>query len=103
MGKLKLIFVKKLMQIFVKTLTGKTVTLEVEAETTVADIKEQICLEEGIQFNHQKLIIGGKLIVENAHTVEKLELEENQTLDLVVVPVVPLPQWIQQLMSCPRN
>lgn len=72
------------MQIFVKTLTGKTVTLEVEQETSVAEMKDQICLEHGIQFAYQKLIIGGKLI-EDSQTVEGLEIEENQTIDLVVV------------------
>jgi small subunit ribosomal protein S27Ae len=38
------------MQIFVKTLTGKTITLEVEASDTVATVKQKIQDKEGERF-----------------------------------------------------
>merc|ERR1712080_755463 len=75
MGKIKvnnLIFEK--MQIFVKTLTGNTLTFEVESDMTVSEVKEQICLEQGISYCSQKIIVGGKL-VEDHMTIADLEID----------------------------
>ena len=47
-------------QLFVKTLTGKTITLEVERGDTIANIKEKIKARESIPAESQLLIFAGK-------------------------------------------
>lgn len=71
------------MQLFVKTLTGKTVSIEIEEGESIEDVKAKIAEKEGIPVEQQRLIFGGQQL-QDAKTIDDYDIGDDSTLHLVL-------------------
>lgn len=71
------------MQVFVKTLSGKTISVECEPDESIESLKEKIMAKEGVPADQQRIIFGGKQL-DTQKTLSDYDIDDDSTLHLVL-------------------
>lgn len=71
------------MQVFVRSLTGKTITIECEPNERILSIKQKLAAKENLNIDEQRLVFGGKQL-EDGQTLEDYGIEKDATIHLVL-------------------
>ena len=71
------------MQVFVKTLTGKTISVDVEPDESVESLKAKISEKEGVPVDQQRIIFGGKQL-DALKSLSDYDIDDDSTLHLVL-------------------
>jgi len=99
------------MQLFVKTLTGKTVSIDVEEGESIEEVKAKIAEKEGIPPEQQRLIFGGQQL-QDAKTLDDYDVGDDATLHLVLrlrggtpfsLPITPYLPDSEVDFGAPKN
>ena len=72
------------MQIFVKTLTGSIITLEVSGTDTIGNVKQKITDKEGIPVNQQRLVYDDKQLENDDMTLDEYGIKRENTIHIVL-------------------
>ena len=72
------------MQIFVKTLAGNIITLEVSGTDTIANVKQKITDKEGIPVNQQRLVHDDKQLEDDDKTLDECGIKRENTIYIVL-------------------
>ena len=70
------------MQVFVKTVSGRTLSLQVESGETVESVKHLLQERENVDVDHQRLLFAGKEL-EDANTLESYNISGDATLEML--------------------
>ena len=71
------------MQLFVKTLSGKTISVDVEPDESIESLKAKIAEKEGVPVDQQRLIFGGKQL-DSLKSLSDYDIDDDATLHLVL-------------------
>jgi len=69
-------------RIFVKTVTGKVIPVDISPAATVTDVKKVVTAKEAIPLNHQRLMFAGEMLHDD-HTLSSYHIQSQSILHLL--------------------